>query len=152
VFFSSTSVLVSNFVSLYVVQSFIFIVFWVRYTQVFFTDFTYPVKFLLISWIQIFSSRVFGAYTSVGQWSGSEFGSGSTRSTCFWASRILLSSSKIERKNLDFFCFVTSFGLFIFENDVNVPSKSNKQKNVIKNYFFVDLLKVNDKNSRILIH
>jgi hypothetical protein len=44
-----------------------------------------------------------------------ESGSGSTRSTCFWASPILLSSSKIERKNFDSFCFVTSFGLFIFE-------------------------------------
>ncbi len=30
-------------------------------------------------------------------------------------------------KNLDSYCFVTSFWLFIFENDVNVPSKSNKQ-------------------------
>jgi hypothetical protein len=28
---------------------------------------------------------------------------------------ILLSSSKISKKNLDFYCFVTSFGLFIFE-------------------------------------
>jgi hypothetical protein len=40
-------------------------------------------------------------------------GSGSTG---FWTSRIriLLSSSKISKKNLDSFCFVTSFGLFIF--------------------------------------
>jgi hypothetical protein len=28
---------------------------------------------------------------------------------------------------------VTSFWLFIFENDVHVPSKSNKQKNFLKN-------------------
>ena len=28
---------------------------------------------------------------------------------------ILLSSSKISKKNLDSYCFVTSFGLFIFE-------------------------------------
>jgi hypothetical protein len=36
---------------------------------------------------------------------------------CFWASRIriLLSSSKNSKKNLDSYCFVTSFGLFIFE-------------------------------------
>ncbi len=34
-----------------------------------------------------------------------------------------------SKKNLDSFCFVTSFRLFIFENDVHVPSKSNKQKN-----------------------
>jgi hypothetical protein len=43
------------------------------------------------------------------------YGSGSG-STCFWTSRIriLLSSSKNSKKNLDFFCLVTSFGLFIF--------------------------------------
>ncbi len=40
---------------------------------------------------------------------GSE--SGSTGSTCFWAPwiRILLSLSKNSKKNLDFYCFVTSF-------------------------------------------
>ncbi len=42
---------------------------------------------------------------------------------------ILLSSSKNSKKNLDSYCFVTTFGLFIFENCANVPSKSNKQKN-----------------------
>jgi hypothetical protein len=46
-------------------------------------------------------------------------GSGSTGSTCFWVSwiriRILLSLSKYSKKNLDFYCFVTSFWLFIFE-------------------------------------
>jgi hypothetical protein len=31
---------------------------------------------------------------------------------------------------------VTSFGLFIFENYVNVHSKSNKQKNFIKKLVF----------------
>jgi hypothetical protein len=40
---------------------------------------------------------------------------------------ILLSSSKNSKKNLDSYCFVTSFGLFILKY-VNVPSKSNKQK------------------------
>jgi hypothetical protein len=48
------------------------------------------------------------------QGSGSESGS-----TYFWASwirfRILLSSSKNSKKNLDSYYFVTSFGLFIFE-------------------------------------
>ncbi len=39
-----------------------------------------------------------------------------------------ISKQKNSKKNLDSYCFVTSFGLFIFENDV-VPSKSNKQKN-----------------------
>jgi hypothetical protein len=43
--------------------------------------------------------------------------------------RILLSSSKINKKSLDSYCLVTSFGPFVFENDVNVPSKSNKQEN-----------------------
>jgi hypothetical protein len=44
--------------------------------------------------------------------------------------RILLSSSKNRKKNLDFYCFVTSFRLFfIFENEGKMPSKSNKQKN-----------------------
>jgi hypothetical protein len=36
-------------------------------------------------------------------------------------------------EKLDSYCFVTSFGLFIFEKDVHVPSKSNKQKNFLKN-------------------
>ncbi len=34
--------------------------------------------------------------------SGSKSGSGSTGTTCFWASRMLLSASKNSRKNLDF--------------------------------------------------
>jgi hypothetical protein len=48
------------------------------------------------------------------QCSGSE--SGSTGSTCFWASRIriLLSSSKNSKKNLDSYYIVTSFGLLSF--------------------------------------
>jgi hypothetical protein len=58
--------------------------------------------------------------------------SGPTGSTYFWASRIrihysevwirirlrirvLLSSSKTSKKNIYSYCFVTSFGLFIFE-------------------------------------
>ncbi len=71
---------------------------------------------------------------------GSE--SGSTGSTCFWASwiririqysevwirlriRILISPSKNSKKNLDSYCFATSFWLFSSENYVNIPSKSN---------------------------
>ncbi len=65
--------------------------------------------------------------------------------------RIFLSPIKNSKKNLDSYCFVTSFRLFIFENDVNVPSKSNKQKNFFKKYSFVSILKVNDENSRIRI-
>ncbi len=69
-------------------------------------------------------------------------GCGSGRSICFWVSwiriwirqseeriRILLSSSKNSKKNLDSYCFVTSFWLFIWTNDVHVPSNSSKQKN-----------------------
>jgi hypothetical protein len=63
--------------------------------------------------------------------------------------RILLSPSKNSKKILDSYCFVTFFLLFIFEYDVNVPSKSNKQKTFF--YLFFDgipILKVNDENSR----
>jgi hypothetical protein len=41
--------------------------------------------------------------------------------------QILLSSSK---KNLDSYCFVT-LDFSSLKNDVNVPSKSNKQKNFL---------------------
>jgi hypothetical protein len=57
--------------------------------------------------------------------SGSESGSGST---CFWASRILLSSCKNSKKNLDSSYFVTLFEFLSWKNDVNVASKSHKQK------------------------
>jgi hypothetical protein len=69
-------------------------------------------------------------------------------STCFWASRIririylsevwlrirlrmriLLSSScKNSKKNLDSYYFATLFDFLSLKNDVNVPSKSIKQK------------------------
>ncbi len=92
----------------------------------------------------------------------SESGSVSTGSTCFWASWIririhqsevwirlwvriwiLQSPSKKNKKNLDSYCFATSFWIYIFENDAHVysvPSKCNKQKNFLKNYFFVGIL------------
>ncbi len=63
--------------------------------------------------------------------------------------RILLSSNKNSKKNLDSYCFVTSFRLFIFKNAVNISSKSYKQKNLIKKLVFFGVLKVNDENSRI---
>jgi hypothetical protein len=44
---------------------------------------------------------------------------------------------KQEEKNLDSYCIVTFLGLFIFENDVNIPSKSNKQKKCIKKISFL---------------
>jgi hypothetical protein len=68
----------------------------------------------------------FGPAGSISQRQCSE--SGSTGSTFFGPPRsgsiiqrqcsgsgILLSSSKNSQKNLDSFCFLTSFGLFIFE-------------------------------------
>jgi hypothetical protein len=38
------------------------------------------------------------------------------------------------------------------KNDVNVPSKRNKQKKISIKLVFVGILKVNDENSRIRIH
>ncbi len=44
------------------------------------------------------------------------------------------------------------FLLFMFENDVNAPSKNNKQKYFYTNkLFFVGNLKVNEETSRIRI-
>ncbi len=64
------------------------------------------------------------------QCSGSGSGSGST---CFWAFRIririLLSASKNSKKNLDSYFFVTSFGLFICEKDVNVLFGTDPDRN-----------------------
>ncbi len=88
-------------------------------------------------------------------------GSGSTGSTCFWASRIRIHWSKVwdpdpdpsiimqknSKKNLVSYCFVTLFDFLSWKNDVNVPSKSNKQKKFV----FSGILKVNDENSRIRI-
>jgi hypothetical protein len=42
--------------------------------------------------------------------------------------RILLSSGKNSKKNLDSYYFVTIFDILSLINDVNVPSKSNKHK------------------------
>jgi hypothetical protein len=44
-----------------------------------------------------------------------------------------ISSCKNSKKNLDSYCIMASSGLLTLENDVNVPSKSNKQKNIFKN-------------------
>jgi hypothetical protein len=80
-------------------------------------------------------------------------------SVCLWTSRIrirhyfvqiriLASASKINKNYLDFYYFLTSFSLF--KTDVNVPLKSNKQKEK-KTYFFVDTLSATDEESRIRI-
>ncbi len=68
--------------------------------------------------------------------------------------RILLSSfyhqAKLVRKT-----FIPSF-LWLFldflslKNDVNIPSKSNKQNNFFLNKFFVGALKFNDENSSLV--
>jgi hypothetical protein len=42
--------------------------------------------------------------------------------------RILLSSCKNSKKNLDSYYFVTLFDFLSLKNDVNVASKSNKRK------------------------
>jgi hypothetical protein len=60
-------------------------------------------------------------------------------SVCFWASGILLLSSINGKKKL---------GLYCFGNDVNVASKSNKQKII---FTVVAILKVTDENVRIRI-
>jgi hypothetical protein len=67
--------------------------------------------------------------------------------------RILLSSCKNSKKNLDSYYFVTLFEFLSLKNDVNVASKSHKQKKIVlKNSFFAGILKVNDENRRIRIH
>jgi hypothetical protein len=45
---------------------------------------------------------------------------------------------------------VTLFDFLSLKNDINVPSKSNKQK-IVKNWFFAGILKVNDEKRRIRI-
>jgi hypothetical protein len=77
-------------------------------------------------------------------WSDSE--SGFHQSEVWISSRIrlriwiLLSPSKKVRKTLIPTALWLLFWLFIFENDVQVLSKSNTQKNCLKNLFFVGIL------------
>jgi hypothetical protein len=44
--------------------------------------------------------------------------------------------SIIVQKNLDSYYFVTLFTFFSLKNDVNLPSKSNKQKKCFKKLVF----------------
>jgi hypothetical protein len=60
--------------------------------------------------------------------------------------RILPSSSKNSKKNLYFYCFVTSLWLFNFEDDVNVPSKIRSKKR--NKFFFVGVLKVTEERAK----
>jgi hypothetical protein len=64
--------------------------------------------------------------------------------------RILLSSYKNNKKNLESYYFVTLFDFLSLKNNVNVPSKVTSRKNCVKK--LVSILKVNDENSRIPIH
>ncbi len=59
--------------------------------------------------------------------------------------------AKIKRKTLIPSVCLLLFDFLFLKNDVNVPSKSIKQKNFFLNQFFVGLLKVNDENRWIRI-
>ncbi len=54
--------------------------------------------------------------------------------------------TKIVRKTLIPTVMRLLYDFLSLKNDVNIPSKSTKQKNLEKNYFFVDVLKVTDEN------
>ncbi len=77
---------------------------------------------------------------SISQGYGSGSGSGSFHQ-----------QAKMVRKTLIPTVLWLLLDFLSLKNDVNVPSKSNKQENFIKNLFFVGILKVNDENSRIRI-
>ena len=68
-----------------------------------------------------------------GSRSGSRSGSTSQKEVRI---RILLSSCKNNKKNLDSYYFVTLFDVISLKNDVNVPSKSNQQKNLFEKIVF----------------
>ncbi len=48
----------------------------------------------------------------------------------------LLSSCKKNKKNLESYYFTTLFDFLSLKNNVNVPSKSNKQNNCVKKLVF----------------
>jgi hypothetical protein len=54
-------------------------------------------------------------------------------------------------KNLDSYYFVTLFDFLSLKNDVNVASKSKKQRNCVNKLVFAGILKVNDEIIRIRI-
>ncbi len=60
--------------------------------------------------------------------------------------------AKKSKKNLDFYYFLLLLEFLPSYTDVNVPSKSNKQKNLRKkNLFFVGFLTATDEKSRIWV-
>jgi hypothetical protein len=50
-----------------------------------------------------------------------------------------------SKKTLDSYCFMTSLDFLSLKKDVNVPAKSNKQKNLFFLLVFFGALKVNDE-------
>ncbi len=59
--------------------------------------------------------------------------------------------AKKSKKNLDFYCFVTSLWLFIFKDWWNIFPKSKKQKYLEKTQIFLDILKATNEKSSIQI-
>jgi len=88
--------------------------------------------------------HLFNIFTKCAFWvsffelGGQCCGSGST---CFWASwiriRILISLRKYSKKNLDFYCFVTSFWLFIFVKWCKSTFKKVKCRKTFKKISFL---------------
>ncbi len=79
-------------------------------------------------------------------------GSGSISTRYRSGIRILLSSCKISKKNIEVLFLTVLWLLYDFlslKKDVNVASKSKNQKNLGLKSFLVSILKVTDKNSRI---
>ncbi len=102
-------------------------------------------KKMRIRWIRIRNTGEKGFHVTkcMYQCCGSGSESGSNGSTCFWASRIrihwsdvwiririLLSSCKNSKKNLDSYYLVTLFDFYLWI-DENVASKSKKQKKLV---------------------
>ncbi len=56
---------------------------------------------------------------------------------------------KQNRKNLDLYLLIYDFFMTFYLDDVDVPSKSIKQKNPGKKLFFIGILKVTCEKSRI---
>jgi hypothetical protein len=72
-------------------------------------------------------------YWSPASTSGS--GSGSVKNE--YGSETLLSLCKNNKKNLESYCFVSLFDFSSLKNNVNVPSKSNKQKKLCEKISFL---------------
>ncbi len=78
-------------------------------------------------------------------------GSGSGPISQRYGSGSFYHKAKIVRKTSIPTALWRFFSFLSLKNDVNVPSKSNTQKNLFLYLFFVGILKFNDENSRIRI-